>query len=467
MRNFHIGLFPIRLPEYARPALDVWNPNFRHMASFGGRIVSLGRERDFWVKNEDCPESAEAQFISGYHLNTMNMIPLRLLALQGIHTTLSRDEVEGCLTGFDPLTKDVMEENGSVSVIETAQRFLTRNFAPAGTLVIPYCNSEAAERYGGEAVPQEGRMLPNVTLRTNSAELKYALMSSKSYNQCHLEQVRTKMPFIPAARANPEMAEINFRCMAEGILARLGMDAEAASSYSSEILGIIPKPDGKGPVYLIEGEKKALALQAAIDCQYESAMLKLLHEYKRTGKKNYILAETLFGGIPHAEVVGLSGVWQTRKGAEVLRPDLEEMVDFKGRDVGICFDRDLKDNKNVVFALGMLNKGLRRAGAKDVYAADPRRPKILADARDGECKGFDDTVGAVVKRVSAENKYLKMLKAYDISLRALRESFVRMRSDYSRNDLRLAYNGRHPDHGSDIYSVAVRPCACRGRRICR
>lgn len=467
MRNFHIGLRRIVLPEYAEPVLDVWNPNFRHIASFRGRVVTIGPEADFHVKNEDCPESAEAQYISGYHLETMSMIPLRLLALQGMHTTLSKSEVEGCMTGFDPVTKDVMEENGTATVIGTAQRFLTRNYRPAGTLVIPYCHSEASERYGGETIPQEERMLPSVTLRTNSDELKYALMSTKSYNQCHCDKVRTKMPFIPAAKANPEIAEINFRCMAEGILARLGLRSEAARGYASEILEIIPKPSAGDPVYLIEGEKKALALQAAIDCQYEAAMLRVFREYGIAGRKNYALAEMLLGGVSNAEVVGLSGVWQTRKGAEALRPDLDELVDFKGRDVCICFDRDLKSNRNVVFAMAMLNKGLKRAGAASVCAASPARPKILAQARDGECKGFDDTVGAVAKRILAGNKYLRMLKAYEISLKALRESFVPMRTDYSRDDLRLAYNGKHPDFGSDIYSLSVNLASCVRPRICR
>lgn len=109
--------------------------------------------------------------------------------------------------------------------------------------------------------------------------------------------------------------------------------------------------DGESPVYMTEGEKKALALS-----QLDVA------------------------------AVGLGGVWCWKiKDTDKLIPDLAE-IKWEGREVFPVFDYDKKrkTRHNVNDARKRLAKALLAAGAKAVYSVD------LPPAADGGKQGVDD-----------------------------------------------------------------------------
>ena len=308
-------------------------------------------------------------------------------------------------------------------------------WVPVGSLVIPYSHSLAGGISPEAALERFG--IPNVTVRTNVDNPKYARMATKTYNFFHKKPLLTRMPFIPTACASPEMREINRLCMVGAVLSRLKLgESEPAKAYAHEIMGIMnAKGESKGPIMIIEGEKKALALQAAVDNQIETALYHSLKNFKIKGIKSYSIAEKAAEEMVNAEIVGVSGVWQTERGCTDLHGSFAACVDFSGRDVCVCYDRDIAENSQIAHALGRLNLGLKRAGAKSVSAASPELPAYLANIPREECKGFDDTVEAVYGRTYAGSDYERYLMAHAVSFRALCDSFVPLRQDYSMHEL--------------------------------
>jgi len=113
--------------------------------------------------------------------------------------------------------------------------------------------------------------------------------------------------------------------------------------------------DSDTPVYLTEGEKKAMAMAQA-------------------GHR----------------VIGLGGVWcWKKKGTDELIDDLAAIA-WKGRDVYIVFDYDekAKTRRHVDAARRRLAKALRVAGAKEVYNVE------LSPGPDGCKQGADDFLDA-------------------------------------------------------------------------
>ena len=93
----------------------------------------------------------------------------------------------------------------------------------------------------------------------------------------------------------------------------------------------------KRPIYIIEGEKKALSLYASCEAQYIQAISDAVSK-RESGK----VTPTPF------DVVGISGVWQTLSGKNELQPDLTQCIDFSERDVVVIYDNDLMTNLQVV-----------------------------------------------------------------------------------------------------------------------
>ena len=95
--------------------------------------------------------------------------------------------------------------------------------------------------------------------------------------------------------------------------------------------------DGKSPIYITEGEKKAMALSQL--------------------------------GIA---AVGLGGVWCWKwNGSEELIEDLKA-IEWNGRAVYVCFDYDPKPKtrRHVQLAAQRLAQALRATGVKEVYAVE-------------------------------------------------------------------------------------------------
>lgn len=457
MYPYKIELGRIVLPEYCRPVLEYWNPNFRHLAEFSGNLPGISRKDTFKVVNDDCSESAEMQYIGRYHMDTMSMIPLRLLALQGVHTTFSIGEVKNCICGFDENTANGLREEGKYSTVEGAAKFKRiPGWEPVGTLVIPYSHtlkggitpSDAFEKYG----------LPNVTLRTNSTKMKYTRMATNTYNFFNAKKVMTRMPFVPIVSVSDEMQAINLRCIVCENLHRLGLEnSSEAFGYANDIANILAsEKTSENPLLIIEGEKKALALQAAMDSQLESVLYGMLKTYRDTGSKDYEKAENAAEKMFKASVIGISGVWQTEKRSCTLHRDLLECIDFGGRDVFVCYDRDISENGMVACALGVMNLGLVKAGAKSVSAASPQMPEYMSHIPPEKCKGFDDMSEAIFMRTYGANAYERYLKSMRFSLKTLRDSFFVMRKDYSYTEFSAIMSNLRQLNGADILKMIIR-----------
>ena len=475
MSAYSVELMQIIMPDYSSKIAEYWNRRMRHIPLFLGSHVKLRRAGTFRVRDGDSPETFGAQYISVPHLRTMQMIPLRLLALQGIHTTFSTDEVRGCLSAFNEEVEAEIELRGKGGVIAGASKFRTGNGEAVGTLVIPYNHSlPRHERDNPDAYEKAmaARGMPNITLRTNDERCKYTRMCTNVYNGRMSDRLVARMPFVPIVCVNSQTEYINRLCIMNGVLERLRLaESPEARRYASEIMDLADKSSAKfPPIYMIEGEKKALSLQAAIDCQYESMLYRAMLAYSMDGSKSFKGIEAGLEKAEYAEVVGVSGVWQTEKKSDALIGDLQSSVDFNGRDVCICYDRDLQEKGAIVHAMGVLNLGLKRAGAKSVKMAAPDLPEELSQLDWKKCKGFDDTVEQACLFSDGSDAYEKMLNAYDIALRGLRESFVPMRSDYTRKSLKAEiapFYGENPPKYSAAYMVAEVPVPIQAGINCK
>ena len=103
--------------------------------------------------------------------------------------------------------------------------------------------------------------------------------------------------------------------------------------------------DSEEPIVITEGEKKAIA-----------GCLK---------------------GLP---TIGLGGVWawKSKKHKLPTVPDFK-LIKWKGRNVYLCFDNDLKDNPMVIGALNALAAELVKKGAKPILVYLPEGPKMGLD----------------------------------------------------------------------------------------
>ena len=168
----------------------------------------------------------------------------------------------------------------------------------------------------------------------------------------------------------------------------------------------------KRPIYIIEGEKKALSLYASCEAQYIQAISDAVSK-RESGK----VTPTPF------DVVGISGVWQTLSGKNELQPDLTQCIDFSERDVVVIYDNDLMTNLQVVNALAAFANGLSLAGAKSVSMVYPHVPELCRGC-ENKCKGYDDTVAIMAEELRKNDAKDAMLRAHLTALSSLMENIV-------------------------------------------
>lgn len=135
--------------------------------------------------------------------------------------------------------------------------------------------------------------------------------------------------------------------------------------------------DGESPIFVTEGEKKALALSQL-----------------------------------HLAAIGISGVDCWSKDGELL-PDLAQIT-WKGREVYIAFDYDEKPKtrQQVAGAMCRLARALRIAGAKDVRAVE------LPPGPDGVKQGVDDFL--VAHGAEAFHRLVARAKPVAVEIQPLR-----------------------------------------------
>ena len=353
------------------------------------------------VMTADAPEFQTRWILGMEHIRDMKAIPLRILVQNGIHTTLSKEAVKNAISGYSEKTVNKLIEQNKFGAIESAQKFtdMTRhpdgswNVRNKGVLIIPYSSPAIGGRYKDFIEAQVSQGVANFTVRTNAKGMKYARMATNAYNEVEEKKVLPRMPYLPFGTLTEE-TKYTARSMMLDDTAKVitGWSAsikdynDCRDSLALTLDNITARNGGKKPpIYLIEGEKKALALYSAVESQYQA---ELIAEYTHSQEK--------FTAQP-IEVVGVSGVWQTKSGSTELQPDLLACVDFKDRDVVIVYDNDMKSNHQVVNAIAAFGAGLTLAGAKSVSMVYPSVPEICK-GHESECKGFDDIVATVYQK---------------------------------------------------------------------
>ena len=357
--------------------------------------------------SSDMPEFQTRWVLGMRHIKDMRAIPLRILVQNGIHTTLSQKAVSDAITGYSDKTLRKLIEQKKLGAITSALRFEAdpiwtpggyKNFYDKGVLIIPYFSPAKGGRYKDFIEAQKSQGIANFTVRTNAKGMKYARMATNAYNEVEEKKVLPRMPYLPFGTLTEETKYTARSMMLDdtarvivGESASIKDYSECRDSLALSLDNITARNGGKKPpIYIIEGEKKALALYSAVEAQYQA---ELIAEYTHSSEK--------FTAQP-IEVVGVSGVWQTKSGSIELQPDLLACVDFKDRDVVIIYDNDMKSNHQIVNAIAAFGAGLTQAGAKSVSMAYPSVPEICK-GHETECKGFDDIIAtAYDKTLEAE-----------------------------------------------------------------
>ena len=349
----------------------------------------------------DAPEFQTRWILGMEHIKDMRAIPLRVLVQNGIHTTLSKDAVKNAISGYSEKTVEKLIEQNKFAAIDSAQKFADMQKRPDGSwdaknkgaLIIPYFSPAKGGRYKDFLAAQESQGIANFTVRTNSKGMKYARMATNAYNEVEEKKVLPRMPYLPFGSLTEETKYTAMSMMLDdtakvitGWKADIQAYSECRDRLALSLDNIMARNGGnKPPIYIIEGEKKALALYSAVEAQYQS---ELIAGYKH--EPNSVTAQPV-------EVVGVSGVWQTKSGAIELQPDLLACVDFKDRDVVIVYDNDMQTNHQIVNAIASFSAGLTLAGAKSVSMMYPSVPDICK-GYEADCKGFDDIVSTAYKK---------------------------------------------------------------------
>jgi hypothetical protein len=193
-----------------------------------------------------------------------------------------------------------------------------------------------------------------------------------------------------------------------------GKERKYESPLGSELHAYLPRAslarlrDGKSPVYVTEGEKKAMALSqlglaavgiAGIWCgcvpRADSDNSNNSAGMKTKAKAHSGNSNNSPGGKRRTKAKAYSGNSNNSAGPEVI-PDLAA-IPWAGRVVYIVFDWDPKEEtrQDTKAAAKRLTMALRAAGAKKVYVID------LPPGPDGAKQGVDDFLAAAAAAAAA------------------------------------------------------------------
>lgn len=387
---------------------------------------------------DDIPNSQNRWILSAEHIQSLKGIQPRIIMQHALHTSFSKEAVKNAITGYSQKTYEKLVEKGKATTIDTACKFEkwtkdeSGKWLPPesnGTLIIPYFTPTKNHTEEEFKRNQEDLGVPNFTVRTNSRTMKYARMATETYNEVEDKKVLRRAPYILFPNLTPKTKAISENMLIDDLAEERAesknlafADARADIAASLDILKARMESNKKPPIYIIEGEKKALALQAAFEAQCENALLDI--------------AKNESFEIPaRGEVVGISGVWQTQSKTTDLHEDLTKSIDFTGRDVVIVFDNDIETNINVAFALACFGAGIKKAGANSVSTVLPHVNYACENQKE-KCKGFDDAVVTLAQVYALDYGSINITKQ---NLRDAQATSINFQVNHQESMLSLPY----------------------------
>lgn len=376
----------------------------------------------FVRKNLDgAGDTASVWYLSEAHMRDMASIPARILIQNDIHTSLDPNAIKNAVTGYSDATEAELIRLGKESTITSAQAFCETTAKngcnvniPKGVLLIPYFMPAKGKNINDIIGMCDKYGMPNITIRTNNPKLKYVRTATNAYNAVEPKKVLTRMPYVPYACLTEETRYMALSMLLDDVVRknRNIPDIKCAAAKELDRILAAEAKSVKRPIYIIEGEKKALSLYASCEAQYIQAISDAVSK-RESGK----VTPTPF------DVVGISGVWQTLSGKNELQPDLTQCIDFSERDVVVIYDNDLMTNLQVVNALAAFANGLSLAGAKSVSMVYPHVPELCRGC-ENKCKGYDDTVAIMAEELRKNDAKDAMLRAHLTALSSLMENIV-------------------------------------------
>lgn len=350
---------------------------------FSGNGVGIERVECSPVEAEElCRKS---QCLSLAHMKALCAIPLRDVLMQGIHTTFSADELEEafCWNEKEALSKSVAGSLWDVVF----------HFGDEGALVFPYAHRKG---FAGCSVSRYDAMAEELDKGVPIANVRkpdWADMSTGKYKKSTRPKdapdgkFLANLPYFTLDSLAPEFKRMSMRLLACDYARVNGMDRKRIPELADVLWAIDPAGGSCGlddmgrPVFLIEGEKKALALKALNDAGYTAA----LDSYVRDG----VVPDRKFDF--HVSV-GVGGVWFAKSQSNELFDDLKNSVPVRGRVVGVMFDKDAAEKAEVVKAFLRGACSLKMEGARDVLCPVMAGP----NQADPGAKGLDDEISSML-----------------------------------------------------------------------
>ena len=272
----------------------------------------------------------------------------------------------------------------------------------------------------------------------SSGKYKKSINPAGILNNSVDEKSMPKLPYMTLDSISPIFKKLSLRLLVCDYIKCKGLDRGKGAELFRALLEADPITErceldsASRPVIIIEGEKKALTLKAVNDAHY----FQMLDEYTRHGRILSPAKNRVFTSL------GVAGVWFAKKQSDNLNDELVASLRIKGRHVGICFDRDAAQKKQVAMAFIRGARALKGAGAKAVRC----RLALNSTAEDASAKGLDDEIMSKIKGKADVSDQIGLLKAQNEAFRSFRAPFLK---SFVR-----AHDGISHEHASAVVNAA-------------
>lgn len=334
------------------------------------------------------------QCLSEPHRESMQIIPLRDIALQGIYTTFDKDNLIQSF-GWHHNSEE-MEESVSPAVWDVYYHMRAE-----GALQFPYHHRMG---YPGEVYtkydPKYEEIRKGIPI-TNTRKPAGSDISTGKYKKsmnpetAGISADQTKymnnLPYYTVDTLSPEIKELAYKLIAcdylkskSALLTRENIKKYTDILKSYDPISNTPAIDDQNrKVIIIEGEKKALALKNIADTAYFNA----LEAYDKTGELPEHAPQQMIS-------LGVGGVWFTKSKSNALNQDMTSAFNPADRTVCLCFDKDSAIKPQVAQAFLRAAHAFKASGAQKVECQLLLGP----NQADAHAKGLDDEIAAIYKK---------------------------------------------------------------------
>ena len=334
------------------------------------------------------------QCLSEPHRDSMKIIPLRDIALQGIYTTFDKEN----------LTQSFGWHHNSEEMAETvapAVWDVYYHMRAEGALQFPYHHRMG---YPGEVYtkynPKYEEVRKGIPI-TNTRKPEGSDMSTGKYKKSMNPETagiatdQTKymnnLPYYTVDTLSPEIKELSYKLIVCDYLKSKSapLTQETITKYMDILKSYDPISktpaidDTNRKVVIIEGEKKTLALKNIADTAYFNA----LELYDKTGELPEHAPQKMIS-------LGVGGVWFTKSKSNELNQDMTSAFNPVGRTVCLCFDKDSAIKPQVAQAFLRAAHAFKGSGAQKVECQLLLGP----NQADVHAKGLDDEIAAIYKK---------------------------------------------------------------------